>query len=258
MAMDIALLNRLLEIEPPWTVRDCQWSTSGKRVELSIGVQLPKTWFGQARAPENESVRRWRHINIGAHQCYIRAYVPRGVSLGRQAWVANGDMGFSHAMTKQIFAMLSEGVEYGAICNLLEISFQDLWKFKFALDSGKAGIEQKAVPATAGPASGVARAAPVMPGAAGASATEMAGHAGVPADGVPDVTDPVWQELAEGRVSLDIRMLSLKLLLTRVRTQMEVIHDREVRVSKLRELHRYFLKNERMLGHEIAQLHSVR
>ncbi len=270
MASDNALLNRLLEIEPPWTVRDCQWSSSGKRVELSIGVPLPRNWFGQAKPPGNESVRRWRHVNIGGAQCHVSAYLPRGLALGTQPWAANGNTGFSYAMSKQIFAMLSEGIEYAAICNLLEIPFQELWKFKFALDSGKANVEQPAAPAAAAPvrqpaaptvASPVRQPAAAQPAAVAQPELQAAVASLVDiavGDAVPDVTDPVWQELAEGRVSLDIRMLSLKLLLTRVRSQMEVIHDSEVRLSKLRELHRYFLKNERMLGHEIAQLHSFR
>jgi len=55
-------------------------------------------------------------------------------------------------------------------------------------------------------------------------------------------------------MKLDIRVLSLKLMLTRVRSQLEVISDDEVRLLKLRDLHRYFVKNERVLGHELAQL----
>jgi hypothetical protein len=71
---------------------------------------------------------------------------------------------------------------------------------------------------------------------------------------VPDVTDPVWMQLVNGEMKLDIRVLSLKLMLTRVRSQLEVISDDEVRLLKLRDLHRYFVKNERVLGHELAQL----
>jgi hypothetical protein len=70
------------------------------------------------------------------------------------------------------------------------------------------------------------------------------------------VSDPVWLKLIEGQVDLDIRALSLKLLMTRLRSQLEVITDEEVRMLKLRELHRYFVKNARMLGHELSQLRT--
>ena len=74
---------------------------------------------------------------------------------------------------------------------------------------------------------------------------------------VPDVSDPVWMQLASGGIEPDIRVLSLKLLLTRIRSQMDIIHDDEVRMLKLRELHRYFVKNARMLGHELAQIRGA-
>ncbi|WP_051511870.1 hypothetical protein [Methylibium sp. T29] len=71
---------------------------------------------------------------------------------------------------------------------------------------------------------------------------------------MPDVTDPIWLRLANGDLQLDIRVLSLKLMLTRVRSQLDLISDDEVRLLKLRDLHRYFVKNERVLSHELAQL----
>jgi phosphatidylserine decarboxylase len=35
---------------------------------------------------------------------------------------------------------------------------------------------------------------------------------------------------------------------------MDLIQDEEVRLMKLKELHRYFVKNERVLIHELNQL----
>ena len=71
---------------------------------------------------------------------------------------------------------------------------------------------------------------------------------------MPDVTDPIWQELVEGKLPVDIRVLSLQLLLTRMRTQFATIDDRDVRLLKLRDLHRYVIRNERVLDYELAQL----
>lgn len=71
---------------------------------------------------------------------------------------------------------------------------------------------------------------------------------------MPDVTDPVWLRLLDGDLSLDIKVLSLKLMLTKLRSQLDLIHDEEVRLLKLKELHRYFVKNERVLTHELDQL----
>ncbi len=59
-------------------------------------------------------------------------------------------------------------------------------------------------------------------------------------------------------MALDIRVLSLKLLLTRLRTQWQVLEDDEVKVAKLRELQRYFVKSSSALGHELSQLRRLR
>jgi hypothetical protein len=64
----------------------------------------------------------------------------------------------------------------------------------------------------------------------------------------------VWARLVDGSLNIDVRVLSLQLLLSRTRSQVAVIADEEVRMMKLRDMHRYFLKNERMLSHELQQL----
>ena len=71
---------------------------------------------------------------------------------------------------------------------------------------------------------------------------------------VPDLDDPVWQRLMDGTLPLDVRVLGLQLLLSRTRSQVAMIADEEVRRMKLRDLHRYFVKNERMLAYELGQL----
>lgn len=63
----------------------------------------------------------------------------------------------------------------------------------------------------------------------------------------PAVTD-------DSDVSPDIQVLSLELMLTRLRSKLNLIQDDEVRLLKLKELHRCFVKNGRMLIHELAQL----
>lgn len=253
MALDQVLFNKLLQVEPPWAVRNIRVNEADRRVDVSIGVELPRSWFGLGRkAVGGETEKTWRHVNIGAYHCYVHVFMPKGVKLAKEPWAGDDDITFTRAMSKQVFVLLSEGVNYNGICTLLEVAFNDLWKFKFALDSGRAGVEQKGAktPEAARPEMRAASAAP-----AGVATPDLPPQAAdSESESVPDATDPVWQELAEGRFNLDIRVLSLKLLLTRMRSQMEVIHDSDVRLLKLRELHRYFLKNERMLGHELGQL----
>ena len=128
--------------------------------------------------------------------------------------------------------------EYQPVCALLDLSLQDVWRYRYALDTGRAGGSEP----VARPAEPAQAPAATPTGPAPASTA------------VPDVTDPVWLRLLDGDLSLDIKVLSLKLMLTKLRSQLDLIHDEEVRLLKLKELHRYFVKNERVLTHELDQL----
>lgn len=77
-----------------------------------------------------------------------------------------------------------------------------------------------------------------------------------PVDGrVPEVSDPLWLAVLNGDCALDVRALSLRLLLSRLRQQRGALLDDELRMLQLVELHRYFSKHHRQLQHELAQLH---
>jgi len=240
MALDKVLLGRLLQLNEPWTVRDFRFDPGARRIDCWIGLEVQRGWFGLGRRqsePEGKE-RVWRHIDLAGWRCHLRVLAPSSADLSALPWAGPDDMPFSQALSKQVFALFNEGVSLNGICAITGIPLQELWKFKFALDQGKTAISDpaKAVAAASGAPSGQQDAA---------------------ADGdVPDVADPVWLQLIEGQRDIDIRALSLKLLMTRLRSQMEVITDDEVRMLKLRELHRYFVKNARMLGHELAQLRT--
>ena len=147
----------------------------------------------------------------------------------RALWLAeppNADAG------EIIAAMMRDGIKLQSICAILDITVADLWKFKHTLDSGKAGLS-------------------------GGNATT----AGIPeassSSSVPDPDSPIWEKLLDGSVNIDIRLLGLKFLLTKLREQMRVITDPEVRVLKAYELQRYFARYEQTLGHELAQLSKL-
>jgi len=72
---------------------------------------------------------------------------------------------------------------------------------------------------------------------------------------VPELTDPLWLALLSGETDIEIRSLSLRLLLGKLRAQAQAAIDDDIRVLKLVELHRYFERNQRALQHELAQLH---
>jgi hypothetical protein len=255
MAIDREFLNGLLQVTMPFKVKDVRVDEQTRRVDVWVGIEAPRSWFsGSGKVVVETRERQWRHVNLGCYQCNIHAMLPDSVELAEQSWAGDDKLGFTRAMAKQIFALLSEGVSYDGICAILEVQFEDLWKFKFALDSGSATPELKG----SGKAKSQAQAAPApiaaTPATEPAAAPVPISEGAEQASGVPDVTDPVWQELAEGRLTVDIRVLSLQLMLTRLRSQFASIQDNDVRLLKLRDLHRYITKNERVLGHELSQL----
>ena len=238
MALDKVLLGRLLQLNEPWTVRDFRFDPDARKLDAWIGVEPPRGWFARVRRQPAEGPERvWRHTDLAGWRCHVHVQAPVGADLSALPWAGTVDMPFSQALSKHVFALFNEGVPLNGICSITGIPLQELWKFKYSLDQGKTAIAApSSQPVDLAPAGTVAPAA-------------LAGD-------IPDLTDPVWLKLIEGQVDLDIRALSLKLLMTRLRSQLEVITDEEVRMLKLRELHRYFVKNSRMLGHELSQLRA--
>jgi len=126
---------------------------------------------------------------------------------------------------------MRDGIKLQSICAILDITVGDLWKFKHGLDSGKTNLMTTLAETPASDAASGSR--------------------------VPEPDAAVWPGLLDGSVNLDIRLLSLKLLLTRMRDQMRVITDPEVRALKCYELQRFFVRYEKTLGHELTQIEKL-
>lgn len=255
--IDKALLRQLLAVSGAWEIGDYQLDLRKQRCDVWIGPQIERGWFGRPKsAPPRTESRTWQHVAFGTVRFFLHVSVPVGADLSRLPWAGDNGMPFTHALAQQVFVMFNEGMPLPAICKLMGLSLNDVWRYRFAIDNGLVQT-QTAGAAPAAPAKPMAPAVPMA-----AAAAPVAAMNGTPtvdletdAEGaVPDVTDPVWLRLASGDLKLDIKVLSLKLMLTKVRSQLEVISDDEVRMLKLRDLHRYFVKNERVLGHELSQL----
>lgn len=238
------LLNQLLELQGPWQIIKVRDDLGKQQIDVWVGTQTtrggwffgPKTAFGEG--PE----KVWRHINLGTWRCYVHAALPPGTATASLPWCGDEEMPFTRAMSRHIAALLWEGIKFQTICTILEVTVTDLWKFKHALDSGRTGLST-APAAAAAPAGSAAVAAP---------AAEPANDSAV-----PDANDPIWEKLLDGSANIDVRVLSLKLLLTKLRDQMRVITDSEVRMLKACEMQRYFARYEQLLGHELAQLRKL-
>ena len=217
------VLHRVLGVEAPWQVIKVRDDLGRQQIDVWLAKSTGRSgWFFGHRAEPTGQELVWRHVNIGDCRCIIHAPLPDQET--PPAWSGEPSLPFSYGMSKLIASMMRDGIRLQSICDLLDVAVADIWKFKHTLDNGKANLSV-------------------------ASKEE-----GAPASRVPDATEPVWGELLDGSLQIEIKLLSLKLLLAKLREQMKVISDPEVRTLKVCELQRYFQRYEASLGHELEQL----
>lgn len=246
---DSDLLQQVLNVGNPWQVVKVAGDVEQQVLDVWIQARAQRAgWFSRARPEASAKERVWRHVNIGGWRCMVHVTAPDDQRPQFVPWCGDADMPFTRGLSRQIAALLVDGVKIPTICTLLEIPLTDLWKFKFNLDSGKTGLGVGAPPTRAAD-----RRAPAAPAAA-ASPAGVAVPATAAESAVPDMSHPVWEQLLEGSRDIEIRVLGLKFLLTKLREQMRAIDDVEVRMLKIHEIHRYFSRHEKTLGHELAQL----
>jgi hypothetical protein len=224
--------THLLRLDEPWTVTRCETHRALRRQDLWVALEEPRGWFGLGRRPPRPTESRsWRHLNFGDWQVHLHVTLPQGADLSRLAWAGERDQPFTRALSQQIFALLKAGCSFQAAGDLLEVPQADVWRFRYFLDHGRwSGAEPP--PTQLAPAPG--------------------GE-----DDLPAANDPVWLAVLEGRLQLDVRALGLKLLLTRLRAQLDLIPDKEVRQLKVHEFHRYFSKNRHLLAFELDQIRAA-
>lgn len=233
------LLHGGLEIDERWQIVNVLYDSPRRQFDVHISEPAERGgWFSRAKSPATASEKHvWRHVNLGTRRCFIHLVVTPGQLPADLPWSGERDMPFTHALSRQVATLLLHGISLQVICSLLDISLTDLWKLKYNLDSGKTRL-------TSAPT-------PVPSSEAGTNPASIS-------DGeVPETTDPIWERLLDGSMNIDIRFLSLKLLLTKLREQMRVIEDTEVRMLKIYEIQRYFKQHESRLKHELMQLASA-
>lgn len=255
MALDRSLLQSLLRVEQPWSVRNYRFDFAARRIDIWIGTSSVLNWFGVTRKPtEQVTDYIWRHDNLGAWHSHVHLALPAGMTLPNTAWSGAADQPLTRSIAHKVLTLLGEGLHLRHICEVLDLSLDEVWKYRYAaganistsadLDAREPALVARGTPAP--------QRAPVS-----APARVHAAPTGNDTDTVPDLSDPVWRHLLEGRVTLDIRVLSLKLLLSRMRTQLADTSDEEIRLLRVRELHRYFERNARMLGYELYQIKAA-
>lgn len=202
-----------------------------------------RSWFSRlttvqaiAEAPINGPEMQWRHLNCMNFTCQIHTFDVLDERHFDLPWFGQPGLPFTNRLSRQVFACLKEGLEIPAICDIHNLAFADLWKFKHALDNGQAKFEYTP-----------------------RQKTDTAAHLSRSADSgnVPDVKDPVWERLITGELSIHIKTLSLQLILTKLRQQVSLQQNDEVKQLKLRELHRYVERNQRSLEYELNQVRKI-
>lgn len=223
------LLCQALEIEPPWQIVRMRNDLGRRQLDVWVAREMPRRgWiFGPRHALPEVPERVWRHINVGQSRCVVHAATTDDMAQMALPWIGADEQVFTHALSRQIATHFMEGIKFQSICKLLDIPAGDLWKFKHSLDNGKISLSGKD--------------------------TLMADSGQAKFD-IPEVDHPVWGALLTGGLDIEIRVLSLKLLLTKLRGQMQLISDPEVRQMKAHELHHYFVRHAIQLSHELAQI----
>lgn len=243
-------------ISPPWHLTQYRIDAVTKTAHLWItrhqqhDVVKKRSWFGfgpahaVAHAPERQAPvhgldMAWRYLNVMTFDCHVHTTDQLEQAHYDLPWFGQPDLPFSNRLSHRVFVCLAEGMEMGTVCDLLNITFADLWKFKYALDKGLVKFEHKTakrpIPATTP--------TPTAPADS--------------ASGVPDVTDPLWEHLITGELNIEIKTLGLQLIFTKLRQQFKLQQSEEVKLMKLRELHRYVERNQRGLTHELRQIREL-
>lgn len=225
------LLYNILELSQPWKVLDMRDDLHDRQIDVWVGVEPPKkNWiFGRTPHEQKTTEYVWRHVNLAGLRCVIHASLPTGTDTSEFRWCGDKGVPFTRLLALHVAALMSQGLALQHICAVLDISVEDLWKFRHRLNTGEARLSGSA------------------------STVEAAALDGDEGE-VPDAENPIWESLLDGTASIDIRILSMKLMLARMREQMRGIKDKEVRTLKVYELQRYVVRNKRQLAYEIGQL----
>lgn len=259
-----ASLGLVAGVRLPWRVSQHAVDSTGRSVHLWVTqepeppAETRRPWFGLRRVvmaprPAMKEGQAWRHLDCMGYACYIHTQDRLFEDERQLDWLGADQMPFTHALSRKVLALLAEGVDLAVVCELLRLPFADAWKFRYALDSGQLPSDYTPVrrmgPRMAQPGS-AAVAAPVT--------TLPDGEAIVVGSSLPAWRDPVWVQLISGELPIEIRTLGFQLLLARLRQQLSQQPGEEVLQLKLRELHRYVQRHERVLGHELQQLQALR
>ena len=210
--------------------------------------------YSVSTVPPEGPDMQWRHLNFMDYTCMIHTTDVLDTRHLELPWFGPMGMPFTNRFARQLFVCLVEGMEIGALATLFNIPYADMWKFKLARDNGQLKFDYTHSTKPVG-----ANTAAIMTQNLANSTGSFAAQFTAPSapstpSQVPDASDPVWEQLITGDLNIQIKTLSFQLLLSKLRQQVSLQQTQEVKLMKMRELHRYVERNERSLAHELSQL----
>lgn len=266
-------MGQILGVSAPWQVTDVRLLPNTGIV--SVQIEQPESgsrfWLGRRNSVPVRRMR-WDHIGLAGHRCEIQLLLRHDQKAPEASWTGEQDLPFTRGLTRLVQAMLHDGVSMSQLCRMLELPFSDLWKYKYRLDASEgarpgaaprttAQPAQPTQPATVAPVTAAAPAAqaPAAGGATPQAAVKPAATPGVDIQldvgpTLPPAHSPVWMQIIRGRLVLDVQALSLKLLLAKTLREAQSHNDPDLHAQAAQALHRYFERNQPVLGHETHQL----
>jgi hypothetical protein len=249
-------MAELLGVRPPWQVQAVRVAASERLVTVQIGPLPeagPRFWPGRRAAPAGRRLH-WNHLGLAGQRCEIALQLAEGQGVPDMPWAGDPALPFTHALSRLVLDLMLDGATMAQLCRLLDLPLSALWKYKFRLDQGSA---RAPLPRAALPAPEPAQPAPPVRTASGAAEAPTEAGTARTAEDLPAEDDPVWLNLLRGRLSLDVRALSLKLLLSKLGREAQSHQDADLHRQAAQSLHRYMQRNQAVLGHELAQLRAA-
>jgi hypothetical protein len=226
------LWSTLLQLSLPWTVTRYESDHNEKRYDIWIEYEKRRGWLGFGRLVSGPVERySWRHVNYEDWQTHVHVTLPKDADLSRHSWAGDRDMPMSKGLSNQIFALLRAGCSLRVVHETLHVSVADVWRFRYFIDNGHWASKDQVV-----------------------NATEKS-KPKVRQDGdLPAEDDPVWMSVLVGRLPLDIKVLGLKLQMTRLRNHLIMTEDPKTHTLKATEFYSYCVKNKHLLAYELEQI----
>lgn len=239
---DSEFCRHILGVVAPWDVSRVACDPEHKRIDVWIKSQQGESWFGLRRTLECATCGRvfnlrqalqehtWQHISIGTFKVFVHAELPAdpdcadkpGCCLS-QPWLGARAGALSEALEQQIGQLLRLRLPEAEIARLTGVDTGEVQRLR----SQRRGASDAA------------------------SVMERAGEDD--ADDIPPRQHPIWARLLSGEMDAQIKTLSLKLLLSRIRAQARP-DDGAARLADIDNLRRYFLKHRHSLRSEMVRI----